>query len=66
MVKPRTDDAVFQAAKTKLASAIETCSAKDVAKLCKLVDTLVRVRALELKGDDEGWGASLNPEQPPP
>jgi hypothetical protein len=60
MAKKRIeDDEVFNNAKKKLNDAINALDAKDVTSLTSLVNTLVKMKAVELKMSEDDWGAGL-------
>ena len=63
--KVKTDDQIFSAAKTKLGDLI-TKSA-DPKEVVQLVNSLVKMKAVELKMGEDDWGAGLNtPEDESP
>jgi hypothetical protein len=53
------DDEVFNNAKKKINDAINACEAKDVSSLVSLVNTLTKMKMVELKLSDDEWGAGL-------
>jgi hypothetical protein len=57
--KQALDDKVFRAAKEKIAKAIDGCDIKDVSSLTSLVNSLVKIKTIEMRGEDEGWGGEL-------
>jgi hypothetical protein len=61
MAKVKTDDEIFAAAKTKLGKLIT--EATDPQVVVNLVNSLVKMKAVELKMGEDDWGAGLR--QPP-
>ena len=57
--KQALDDAVFAKAKAKLAKAIDACGEDDISGLTSLVNSLVKMKTVEMRGEDEEWGAGL-------
>jgi len=56
--KVRSDDEIFKAAKNKLGDLIQKSA--DPKEVMGLVNTLVKMKAVELKMSDEDWGGNLN------
>lgn len=60
--KERNDDEIFKRAKNKLDTLI--AASNDAKEVMGLVSTLVKMKAVELKMNDDDWGAGLNtPEE---
>lgn len=56
--KPKSDDEIFAAAKTKLGELIAKSTAP--AEVVSLVNSLVKMKAVELKMGEDDWGSGLN------
>jgi hypothetical protein len=65
VARARSDDEIFKSAKTKLGRVIDKTD--DPEKLCDLVNALVKMKEVEIKANDTGYGGSLrDPSGPEP
>jgi hypothetical protein len=56
--KPKSDDEIFAAAKTKLGALI--AKSESAGEVVSLVNSLVKMKAVELKMGEDDWGSGLN------
>lgn len=61
MAKPKKDDAIFAAAKTKLGKAMEALPDNDVDNLVKLANALTKMKGVER--EDDTWGGGLGDDK---
>ena len=59
--KKLEDDEIFKNAKNRINDAINACDAKDVSSLTSLVNTLTKMKQVELRMGEEEWGGGLTP-----